>query len=172
MVLEVAAQHSSSSGSDHRNNEDLRRPVPSKNILCVSLSWWHAFLHLIHNFESMWYHVIAKTPFFLDYHPWFLSPHPCIPPPTQCCLVPLTFQAPHTGVHRCLPRVFFGPAMLVPHGYGHAMHEVEHALISRCKMAATLANLTANTLQKRKMAGHIHFPHWKSATDRSVGSVL
>ena len=53
-----------------------------------------------------------------------------------------------------------------------AMHDVEHGLISRCKMAATLANLTAYTLQKRKIAGYLYFPHRKSATDKRVGSVL
>ena len=31
MLLEFAVQHSSHSGSDHRNNEDLRRPVFSVN---------------------------------------------------------------------------------------------------------------------------------------------
>lgn len=65
--------------------------------------------------------------------------------------------------------LFFGPAMLLPHGCGHA--EVEHGLISRCKMAATLANRTAYTLQKRKIAGYLYFPHRKSATDKRVGSV-
>ena len=39
-----------------------------------------------------------------------------------------------------------------------AMHEV--------------ANLTAYTLQKRKIAGYLYFPHRKSATDKRVGSVL
>lgn len=75
--------------------------------------------------ESMWYqwyHLIPITPLFLDYDPWFLSPHPSILAlPTQCpSSSPLDVPS---SAHRRPPvsaPLFFGPAMLVPHGCGHA----------------------------------------------------